>query len=153
MAGARIGATLARHITGKQLSRALVVLLLAAVPLVPGCGRLNPWVPLPPQGSTTPPSPKLHTETQTFTGKVVLVTEGYRLRLSDSGKIVRVTRAKRETEFAAKEINLRKYYEKNLAVSGSRGGDWLWGAEIVGQFVQPGEATGPNLLAPPVNRR
>lgn len=60
-----------------------------------GCGQLNPWVPLTPQGSTTPPSAKLRGETQVFNGKVVLVKEGYRLRLNDSGNIVRVTRAKR----------------------------------------------------------
>lgn len=95
----------------------------------------------------------LHGEKQTFTGKIVLAGDGYRLRLNDSDDSLRLTRAKRATEFAHEEIDLRKYYEKTLAVRGTRQNEWIWDAEIVGQWNKPGESTGPNLLAPPSGHR
>jgi hypothetical protein len=116
-----------------------------------GCTLLNPFEPLPASKRTSsgPTSPVLHGEKETFTGKVVLATEGYRLKLSDSEESVRLTRAKRASEFAKDEVGLRKYYEKTLAVRGKREGEWLWDAEIVGQWNKPGESQGPNFLAPP----
>jgi hypothetical protein len=100
-----------------------------------------------------PPNPKAQTET--LTGKVVLVKAGYRIKLMDdgSGTFFRVTRGKRSREFLTEQINLRKYYEKTIVVRGKREDDWIWSAEIVGQWNKPGESRGPNLLAPPAPNR
>jgi hypothetical protein len=99
------------------------------------------------------PNPKAHTET--LTGKVVLVKAGYRIKLMDdgSGTLFRMTRGKRSREFLAEQINLRKYYEKTIVVRGKREDDWIWSAEVVGQWNKPGESRGPNLLAPPAPNR
>lgn len=102
-----------------------------------------------PQAEKPPPEPRLNNTVETVTGKVVLVTEGYRLRIGDKD-LVRLTRAHRASEFQNEEINLRKYYEKTLAVRGRREGEWIWAADIVGQWLRPGESPGPNVLAPPV---
>ncbi|MEP6602608.1 MAG: hypothetical protein ABJB69_01515 [Spartobacteria bacterium] len=88
--------------------------------------------------------------TGTFTGTVVLVPEGYRLQLAESQEQMRLTRAKKSTVLVAEEINLRKYYEKRLAVKGRRQDDWIWNADIIGQWLQPGERRSSNLNAPPV---
>jgi hypothetical protein len=53
---------------------------------------------------------------------------------------------------ATEEITLKKYYEKTLAVQGRREGEWIWSAEIVGQWLHPGEARGSNLNAPDAGR-
>ena len=99
-----------------------------------------------------PPKPerqeRLTGQVETFTGRVVLLTSGYRLKISDTD-VVRLTRAHKESEFANEEINLRKYYEKTLAVHGRRAGDWIWAADVVGQWNRPGESRGPNVMAPP----
>jgi hypothetical protein len=99
-----------------------------------------------------PPKPekqeRLSGTVETFSGRVVLLTSGYRLRISDK-EVVRLTRAHKASEFVNEEINLRKYFEKTLAVRGRREGDWVWGADIVGQWNRPGESRGANLLAPP----
>ena len=120
-----------------------------------GCAHLNPFAHSSASSPTPTPAPstaKLQGKYETFTGKVVLAAEGYRLRLSDSNDDLRITRAKQRTELASEEINLRKYYEKTLAVHGRRENEWIWDAEIVGQWTRPGESTGPNLLAPPTHR-
>ena len=129
------------------------VILLVSLGMA-GCTALNPFAPLPESKRSTSrdAAPVLHGgEKQRFTGKVVLVTAGYRLRLEDSGDLVRLSRAKRGSELANDEIGLRKYYEKTLAVRGKREGEWLWDAEVVGQWNKPGESRGPNVLAPPSN--
>lgn len=119
------------------------------------CTALNPLAPLPESKRSTSGgvSAVLHGEKETVSGKVVLAREGYRLHLSDSDELVRLTRAKRASEFANEEVGLQKYYEKTLAVRGKREGDWIWDAEIVGQWNKPGESQGPNMLAPPVGSR
>jgi hypothetical protein len=86
-------------------------------------------------------STRLQKKTQTFTGKVVLVDGAYRFALSDDPKtLLRLTRARRGSEFAAEQIGLRKYYEKTLSVVGTRQDDWIWGADVVGQWTPPGGA-------------
>src|SRR4051812_45250804 len=76
---------------------------------------------------------KLQGQNERFTGRVVLVTAGYRIKLTDSEELVRLTRAKKRSELAKEEIILKKYYEKTLAVRGRRDGEWLWSAEVLGQ--------------------
>jgi hypothetical protein len=100
-------------------------------------------------------TPKLKAQTETLTGKVVLAGGGYRLKLANdkSGKLFRLTRAKRSREFTAEQINLRKYYEKTIVVRGKREDDWIWSADIAGQWNKPGESRGSNLLAPPMPNR
>jgi hypothetical protein len=93
---------------------------------------------------------KLEGQTETFTGRVVLATPGYRLKLPESEELLRVTRAKKRSELVAEEINLKKYYEKALAVRGRRDGEWIWAADVVGQWLRSGETRGSNLTAPDV---
>jgi hypothetical protein len=97
-------------------------------------------------------SPVLQQQTERFTGQVVLDDGAYRLKLLKGGSVLRLTRAKRESEFAAEQINLRKYYEKTLDVKGARLGDWIWAADIMGQYTPPGGDTGPNMNAPKATR-
>lgn len=96
-----------------------------------------------------PKSPALlEKHTEVFTGKVVLEDGAYRLQLLEDGTLMRLTRARRESEFEADQILLRKYYEKTITVNGTRKDDWIWGADITGQYVPPGGPTGPNMNAP-----
>jgi hypothetical protein len=100
------------------------------------------------------PATTSKTPTETFTGKVILAEAGYRLRLAkEPDSLLRLTRARKSSEFAAEQINLMKYYEKTIAVRGKRQDDWIWAADIVGQWLRPGEARGSNLLAPPMPNR
>jgi hypothetical protein len=132
--------------------------LIASVTLLcfSGCKALNPFAELPAEKRTTrstEPAPKLEGKYEKFTGRIVLAAEGYRLKLSESGEIVRLTRAKRGSELANEEIHLQKYYEKTLAVGGRRQGEWIWDADILGQWLKPGETRGANLAAPPVGQQ
>ena len=98
-------------------------------------------------------SAPLQKKTETFAGKVVLVDGAYRFALiSEPKTLLRLTRARRESEFAAEQINLRKYYQKTLSVIGSRQDDWIWGADVTGQWTPPGGDTGPNMSAPKPTR-
>jgi hypothetical protein len=98
-------------------------------------------------------SASLETHTETFTGKVILDDGAYRFQLlKDPDALLRLTRAHRETEFAAEQINLRKYYEKVLSVKGTRKDEWIWDAAVVGQWTPPGGDTGPNMSAPKASR-
>jgi hypothetical protein len=97
-------------------------------------------------------SPVLQQQTERFTGQVVLDDGAYRFKLLRDGSLLRLTRAKRESEFAAEQINLRKYYEKTLDVKGARTGDWIWAADIMAQYTPPGGDTGPNMNAPKPTR-
>jgi len=95
----------------------------------------------------------LEKHTEVFMGKVVLADGAYRLALSkDPDTLLRLTRAHRESEFEADQINLRKYYEKVITVNGTRKDEWIWAADITGQFVPPGGQTGPNMSAPKASR-
>ena len=105
-----------------------------------------------PSGPPTPDSPKLERKTEVFTGKVVLIDGAYRLRLLKDDSILRLTRARRESEFEKQQILLRKYYEKTISVNGTLYNDWIFGADIVGQWTPPGGDTGPNMSAPKQTR-
>lgn len=121
---------------------------------------LPPPQPPPARRKPTPPpqpvaAPTGKAQAETLTGKVVLTKEGYRLRLvgDNSKTYYRLTRAKRSREYAAEQIDLRKYYEKTIVVRGKREADWVWSADIMGQWNKPGESRGPNLLAPKMPNR
>jgi hypothetical protein len=106
-----------------------------------------------PSGPPQKPSAKLERKTEVFTGKVVMVDGAYRMRLlKDPDMILRLTRARREGEFAQQQINLRKYYEKTISVNGTLYDDWIFGADIVGQWTPLGGDTGPNMSAPKATR-
>jgi len=95
----------------------------------------------------------LHKKTETFLGKVVLVDGAYRFALArEPERLLRLTRARRESEFAAEQIDLRKYYGKTLSVIGTRQDEWIWGADVAGQWTPPGGDTGPNMTAPKPTR-
>ena len=98
-------------------------------------------------------SAKLQKKTETFTGKVVFVDGSYRFApINEPKTLLRLTRARRESEFTAEQIDLRKYYEKTLSVIGTRQNDWIWGADVAGQWTPPGTDTGPNMNAPKPTR-
>jgi len=63
-----------------------------------------------------------------------------------------LTRGRRESEFEKQQILLRKYYEKVISVNGTLNGEWIFGADIVGQWTPPGGDTGPNMSAPKQSR-
>ena len=95
----------------------------------------------------------LEKHTEVFTGKVVLDNGAYRLQLlNEPGSLLKLTRARRESDFEAGQILLRKYYEKTITVNGTRKDDWIWAADITGQYVPPGGPTGPNMNAPKQTR-
>jgi len=95
----------------------------------------------------------LEKHVEVFTGKVVLDDGAYRLELlNEPDSRIKLTRGRRETEFASGQILLRKYYEKTITVNGTRKDDWIWGADITGQYVPPGGPTGPNMNAPKQTR-
>lgn len=101
----------------------------------------------------TQSSALLQKKTEVFTGKVVMVDGAYRFQLlKDPDTILRLTRARRESEFAAEAINLRKYYEKTISVNGTLHDEWIFGADIVGQWTPPGGETGPNMNAPKASK-
>ena len=97
-------------------------------------------------------STQLEKKTEVFTGKVVMIDGAYRLRLLKDQTVLRLTRARRESEFGSGQILLRKYYEKVISVNGTLYGDWIFGADIVGQWTPPGGDTGPNMSAPKQTR-
>lgn len=106
-----------------------------------------------PSGVREPDSPKLERKTEVFTGKVVLIDGAYRLRLlKDPDTVLKLTRGRRESDFAKQQILLRKYYEKTISVNGTLYQDWIFGADIVGQWTPLGGDTGPNMNAPKQTR-
>ena len=105
-----------------------------------------------PSGPASERSAQLQKKTEVFTGKVVLDDGAYRLRLLKDNTLLRLTRARRESEFPQGQINLRKYYEKTISVNGTLYGEWIFGADIVGQWTPPGGDTGPNMSAPKQTR-
>lgn len=133
-----------------KLTVASVFASFALVCLV-GCSWL---LQQPTPASERPPeTAKLERKTEVFTGKVVLVDGAYRLSLlKDPDTLLRLTRARRESEFAQEQVNLRKYYQKTISVNGTLQGEWIFGADIVGQWTPPGGDTGPNIDAPKQSR-
>lgn len=98
-------------------------------------------------------SAQLEKKTEVFTGKVVMIDGAYRFQLlKNPDAILRLTRARRESEFASGAINLRKYYEKTISVNGTLHDEWIFGADIVGQWTPPGGETGPNMNAPKASK-
>jgi hypothetical protein len=106
-----------------------------------------------PSGPYQKPSRKIERKTEVFTGTVVLADGAYRLRLlKDPDSSLRLTRGRRESDFAKQQINLRKYYEKTISVNGTLYDDWIFGADVVGQWTPIGGDTGPNMQAPKASR-
>ena len=131
--------------------KTIPIILLSSVIAVAGCAFSKKMAGQPKRERTA--STRLQKKTQTFTGKVVFADGAYRFALSDDPKtLLRLTRARRESEFGAEQINLRKYYEKTLSVVGTRQDDWIWGADVVGQWTPPSGDTGPNMNAPKPTR-
>ena len=106
-----------------------------------------------PSGPYQKPTSKLEKKTEVFTGKVVMIEGAYRFQLvKDPDTVLRLTRARQESEFEKDQINLRKYYEKTISVNGTLYGEWIFGADIVGQWTPPGGETGPNMNAPKASK-
>jgi hypothetical protein len=100
----------------------------------------------PPQPATAPDLPG---EKGKFTGLVVKVDEGYRFQRSDDpSNLQQLTKAKKSKDFKDEEIQLRKYFGKTLAVQGESREGWIAGAEVLGQWLHPGEIRGSTLTGP-----
>jgi hypothetical protein len=124
--------------------------LIAGASVIGLCGC---WILETPQPGAQRPAmtPKLEPQRKDFTGKVILVDNAYRVELiKEPGSRMRLTRARRESEFAEQQIYLKKYFEKTIVIRGTRQDDWIWGADIIGQWTKPGESQGPNMNAPKV---
>lgn len=144
--------TLAKALNRQRSVKSIAIMLSASLFALSGCA-LGKKMLEQPSGPPQEQSAKLERKTEVFTGKVVLVDGAYRLSLlKDPDTLLRLTRARRETEFAQQQINLRKYYEKTISVNGTLQDDWIFGADIVGQWTPPGGATGPNMNAPKQTR-
>jgi hypothetical protein len=132
--------------------KALTILVLLGAFALSGCALGRKMLEQP-HGTPAKESAKLERKTEVFTGQVVLVDGAYRLKLlKDPDTLLRLTRARRESEFEKQQINLRKYYEKTISVNGTLYGEWIFGADIVGQWTPPGGDTGPNMSAPKASR-
>jgi hypothetical protein len=132
--------------------KAYSILLFAALFALSGCAVGRKLLEQP-SGPPQKESSKLERKTEVFTGKVVLDDGAYRLQLlKNPDTLLRLTRARRESEFAKQQINLRKYYEKTISVNGTLYGEWIFGADIIGQWTPPGGDTGPNMNAPKQTR-
>ena len=88
-----------------------------------------------------------------FTGEVVRRNGEYRMKLmgEEPEKILRLSRSRDPREFASDELHLRKYYGKTLVVNGILADDWIAKAEVVGQWLRPGEPRGSTLVGPEPN--
>src|SRR5437879_11973493 len=96
-----------------------------------------------PSGQPEKESAKLERKTEVFTGKVVLADGAYRFQLlKDPDTLLRLTRARRESEFAKEQINLRKYYEKTVSVNGTLYREGIFGTDIAAQWIPPSGGTG-----------
>ena len=128
--------------------KSIAILLSAILFALSGCAVGRKMLEQP-SGPPQKESAKLERKTEVFTGKVLMVDGAYRLSLlKDPDTLLRLTRARRESEFAKQQINLRKYYEKTISVNGTLQDEWIFGADIVGQWTPPGGDTGPNMNAP-----
>jgi hypothetical protein len=133
--------------------KSIAILLSATLFGLSGCAVGKKMLEQP-SGPPQKESAKLERKTEVFTGKVVMVDGAYRLSLlKDPDTLLRLTRARRESEFATQQINLRKYYEKTISVNGTFFDEWIFGADIVGQWTPPGGDTGPNMNAPKQTRQ
>ena len=125
----------------------IIISLLTCVIAFTGCAFTKKLTEQPSGEHKT--SARLQKKTETFTGKVMFVDGTYRFApVNEPKTLLRLTRARRETEFVVEQIKLRKYYEKTISVVGTRQDDWIWGADVVGQWTPPGGDTGPNMNAP-----
>jgi len=132
--------------------KSIAIILSVGLLVLSGCALGRKMLEQP-SGPPQKESAKLERKTEVFTGKVVLVDGAYRLSLlKDPDTLLRLTRARRETEFEKQQINLRKYYEKTISVNGTLQDEWIFGADIVGQWTPPGGQTGPNMNAPKQTR-
>ena len=73
---------------------------------------------------------------------------GYRFQPLKETEALHLTKATVKKEAAAEEINLRKYFGKTLVIRGQREEDWIFRAQVMGQWLRPGEKSGSTLLGP-----
>lgn len=74
--------------------------------------------------------------------------DGYRFRPLDGKENLRLTRARRGNNYESEEIHIRKYFGKILVVRGDAGEGWILEAVVLGQWLRPGEKSGPNVEGP-----
>jgi hypothetical protein len=88
-----------------------------------------------------------------FTGEIVKRNGEYRFKVlgEDPEKILRLSRTRTPKDFVEEEIHLRKYYGKTIVVQGIMAEDWIAKADIIGQWLRPGETRGSTLTGPEPN--
>jgi hypothetical protein len=96
---------------------------------------------------------KVPSRFEKITGEVVRRNGEYRFKVvgEEPEKILRLTRSRDPKEFASEEIHLRKYYGKTLVVKGILYEDWFAKADVLGQWLRPGEPRGSTLVGPEPN--
>jgi hypothetical protein len=87
-------------------------------------------------------------ELVTLTGQVIRAEGEYRFRPLKETEALRLSKAGGTKEAVAEEMNLRKYFGKTLVVRGERKGEWIIRAQVMGQWLRPGEKRGSTLLGP-----
>jgi hypothetical protein len=125
----------------------LLSFFCAALLLLSGCSFFAGM------GDSPPPQPakeKVTGKFEEFTGQVIKTDEGYRFSPADApGSLQRLTRASDSSRFADDELPMRKYFGKTLVVHGIvTGKGWIAHAQVVGQWLHPGETRGPTLTGP-----
>jgi hypothetical protein len=82
----------------------------------------------------------------TVTGEVIRTESGYRFKPLKETEALHLTKASVRKEATAEEMNLRKYFGKTLVIRGLRQDDWIFRAQVMGQWLRPGETRGSTLL-------
>jgi hypothetical protein len=117
--------------------------LIVALSLVclAGCSSFFAGISDKPERPTKPQGPLV-----TLTGEVIRTEDGYRFKPLKETEALHLTKAAVRKEAAAEEMNLRKYFGKTLVIRGLREDDWIFRAEVMGQWLRPGEKRGSTLL-------
>ena len=95
-----------------------------------------------------PPPSEPRGQLVTLTGEVIRAESGYRFKPLKETEAFRLSKAGQARDAVSEEMNLRKYFGKTLVIRGERKGEWIIRAQIMGQWLRPGEKRGSTLLGP-----
>src|ERR1700730_2298854 len=118
------------------------VIVALSVICLAGCSFFAGITEKPPK-SEKPEGPLV-----TLTGQVIRTEDGYRFKPLKETEGLRLTKANQKRNAVSEEIIMRKYFGKTLVVRGQREEGWIYGAQIMGQWLRPGEKRGSTLLGP-----
>ena len=124
--------------------KTFVLLVFAALGLfaLSACSGFSQWA-----FALQPRPSEVSLQIETLTGEVVKVDAGYRVKPEkEPEKLLRLTKGRRGGNPEADESQLRKYFSKTLTIRGERVDDWIFEAQILGQWMRPGDKRGSTLL-------